>query len=130
LAVLSATTGCSHKAPAPTCKSSDNLTALKLLQPQNAENDARRDYARDDHRLLGINGGVGFSVPGLTGDPFNSGYGLRTFDSSDVSCDPEELQVKNDAWNYAQKYNHQMMLLWQPSKSSPVAGASTTGKDG
>jgi hypothetical protein len=120
--------GCSQKAPASVCKTSDDLAALKLLQPPNAPSDARRDYARGDHRLIGINAGVGLAVPGLAGNPDESGYELRTIDSNDVSCSPQEHQIKIDAWNYARRYNHQMMLLWQPSKSTSATSAPIARK--
>jgi hypothetical protein len=127
LAVISAT-GCSKKAPKSICKTSDDLAALKLLQSPNAANDARRDYARGDHRLLGINAGIGLAVPGLAGNPDESGYELRTIDSNDVSCSPQEHQIKIDAWNYVRIYNHQMMLLWQPSKNTSATSAPIARK--
>jgi len=77
--------------------------------------------------LIGINAGVGFEVPELAGDPFKSGYELRAIDINDVSCNPEEHQIRIDARNYVRQYNRQMMLLYKPRKNTSAIGLARKG---
>jgi hypothetical protein len=105
---------CTQKVDAVNCMPKSDVAALMSLKSHYAEADAIRDSSRGDHRLLGLNNGVGLMVPGLSTNPDNSGYGLRVIEGTDTPCSPEEQDLNVEAMLYAKKYNQKKMLLWQP----------------
>lgn len=114
VSLLVVTAGCSKKNEAANCKFLSDIKSMNALKLQDAENDARRDNNNGDHRLLGIESGIGLQVPGLVGNPDTSGYGLKIIEGTEIPCDASEHQLNMTALQYAKEYNQQKMLLWQP----------------
>lgn len=105
---------CSQRSDTLGCTTNSDLSAMRALKLESAEDDAVRDTGDGDHRLLGVHSGVGLTVPGLTTNPDTSGYGLRVLEGTDTPCSPEESELNARALRYAKKYNQKKMLLWQP----------------
>jgi hypothetical protein len=111
------TTACTQKVDAVSCMPTSGLSAMRTLKLESAEDDAMRDSNKGDHRLLGVNSGLGLVVPGLTTNPETSGYGLRVIEGTDTPCSAEEINLNTKTLRYAEKYNQKKMLLWHPQSS-------------
>lgn len=113
-AVVLVTAACSQRGDAVGCTTNSNLSAMRALKLESAEDDAVRDSGNGDHRLIGVHSGVGLTVPALATSPDTSGYGLRVVEGTDTPCSSEERELNSMALRYAKKYNEKKMLLWQP----------------
>lgn len=115
--IVLATAACTQKVDPVSCVPKSDLSAMRALRPESAEDDAVRDLKNGDHRLLGVHSGVGLIVPGLDTNPDSSGYGLRVVEGADTPCSPEEGELNAKSLRYAKRFNQKMMMLWQPTSS-------------
>ena len=115
--ILLSMAACTQKVDPASCMPKSDVSAMRVLKLESAEDDAARDSKSGDHRLLGIHSGVGLMVPALDTNPYASGYGLRVVEGTDTPCSAEESELNATSLRYAKRYNQKKMLLWQPPSS-------------